>query len=41
MTKTTEQKYREVKVKMHLLTYGSKEYKTMQKLLNYYYDKLN
>jgi hypothetical protein len=34
-------KYKAVKIKMHLITYGSKEYRTMQKLMNYYYEKLN
>lgn len=37
---TMQMRYRAVKVKMHLLTYGTKEYKTMQKLMNYYYERI-
>ncbi len=40
-TKTDAEKYRAIKVKMHLVTYGSKEYRTMQKLMNFYYGKIH
>ena len=34
------EKYRETKCKMHIMTYGTEEYKSMNALMNFYYEKM-
>lgn len=39
MSKYAE-KYRQIKVRMHLVTYGTDEYKKLKRLLDFYYIKM-
>jgi hypothetical protein len=35
------EKYRDQKCKMHLMVYGTNEYKAANQLMNFYYNKMN